>query len=89
MTSQETMLRQRAAVRSHIFGVLNRSILVALKSDALTVFRVKMSSRFQILVCAVLAFAPAWLPVSAVAQQDLDPEMRIERLENQLRTLTG
>ena len=48
-----------------------------------------MSSRFQILVCAVLATAPAWLSVSAVAQQDLDPEMRIERLENQLRTLTG
>lgn len=89
MTSKGIMLRQRAAVGSHIFGVLNRSILVALKSDALTVFRVKMSSRFQIFVCAVLAFAPAWLPVSAVAQQDLDPEMRIERLENQLRTLTG
>ena len=89
MTSKGIMLRQRAAVGSHIFGVLNRSILVALKSDALTVFRVKMSSRFQIFVCAVLAFAPAWLPVGAVAQQDLDPEMRIERLENQLRTLTG
>ena len=89
MTSKAIVLRQRAAVRGHIFGVLNRSILVALKSDALTVFRVKMSSRFQIFVCAVLAFAPAWLPVGAVAQQDLDPEMRIERLENQLRTLTG
>lgn len=89
MSSIQIMERQRAAVRGHIFGVLNRSILVALKSDALTVFRVKMSSRFQIFVCAVLAFAPAWLPVGAVAQQDLDPEMRIERLENQLRTLTG
>jgi tol-pal system protein YbgF len=59
------------------------------ESSALIFYRVKMSSRFQILVCAVLAAVPAWLPVSAVAQQDLDPEMRIERLENQLRTLTG
>src|SRR5437868_6959926 len=48
-----------------------------------------MSSRFQILVCAVLATAPLWLSAGAVAQQDIDPEMRIERLENQLRTLTG
>lgn len=48
-----------------------------------------MSFRFQILVCAVLAAAPAWLSASAFAQQDIDPEMRIERLENQLRTLTG
>lgn len=48
-----------------------------------------MSSRFQILVCAVLAAAPAWLSTGALAQQDIDPEMRIERLENQLRTLTG
>jgi tol-pal system protein YbgF len=63
--------------------------LVALKSDALSVFRVKMSSRFQIFVCAVLAFAPLWLFASASAQQDIDPELRIERLENQLRTLTG
>jgi tol-pal system protein YbgF len=52
-------------------------------------FRVSMSSRFQIIVLAVVAAAPAWLPVSAFAQQDIDPEMRIERLENQLRTLTG
>jgi tol-pal system protein YbgF len=48
-----------------------------------------MSSRFQILVCAVLAAVPAWLPANAFAQQDIDPEIRIERLENQLRTLTG
>ncbi len=48
-----------------------------------------MSSRFQILVCAVLASAPVWLSAGASAQQDIDPELRIERLENQLRTLTG
>ncbi|HEX7881436.1 MAG TPA: tol-pal system protein YbgF [Afipia sp.] len=48
-----------------------------------------MSSRFQIFVCAVLAFAPVWVSASASAQQDIDPELRIERLENQLRTLTG
>lgn len=33
--------------------------------------------------------APLLLPVPAFAQQDEDPELRIERLENQLRTLTG
>ena len=60
-----------------------------MKSIGLILGRVKMSSRFQILVCAVLATAPAWLSASAVAQQDIDPEIRIERLENQLRTLTG
>lgn len=48
-----------------------------------------MSSRFQILVYAVLASAPVWLSAGAFAQQDIDPEIRIERLENQLRTLTG
>ncbi len=48
-----------------------------------------MSSRFQILAFAVLASAPVWLPAGAFAQQDLDPEIRVERLENQLRTLTG
>jgi tol-pal system protein YbgF len=48
-----------------------------------------MSSRFQILTCAVLAAAPLWLPSAVLAQEDLDPEMRIEKLENQLRTLTG
>jgi len=81
--------RKRAAVESHIFGVLKQSILLALKSDTLPVFRVKMSSRFHILVCAVLAVAPLWVSAGASAQQDIDPEIRIDRLENQLRTLTG
>ena len=89
MISEESALRRRAAVPSHIFGVLKRSILVAFNSDALTVFRVKMSSRFQMLACAVLVSAPLWLSAGASAQQDIDPELRIERLENQLRTLTG
>lgn len=89
MISNESALRRRAAVPSHIFGVLKRSILVAFNSDALTVFRVKMSSRFQMLACAVLVSAPLWLSAGASAQQDIDPELRIERLENQLRTLTG
>jgi tol-pal system protein YbgF len=48
-----------------------------------------MSSRFKIFACAVLLAAPVWLPVGASAQQDIDPEIRIERLENQLRRLTG
>lgn len=49
-----------------------------------------MSSRFQILVYAALVSASACWPLSAMAQQDdVDPEMRIDRLENQLRTLTG
>lgn len=51
--------------------------------------RVKMSFRFPGLVCALLAAAPLLLPVHASAQQEEDPELRIERLENQLRTLTG
>jgi tol-pal system protein YbgF len=51
-----------------------------------------MSSRFQILVCAVLACAAAGLSLPASAQQDdgdVDPGLRIERLESQLRQLTG
>src|ERR1700754_1605989 len=49
-----------------------------------------MSSRFQILVYAALVSASACWPLSAMAQQDdVDPEMRIDRLEEQLRTLTG
>ena len=52
--------------------------------------RITMSSRLQILVCAALAAAPVGLPASGWAQTaDLDPEIRIERLENQLRRLTG
>ena len=49
-----------------------------------------MSFRLQSFACAILATAPLYLSASAFAQSaDLDPEMRIERLENQLRTLTG
>lgn len=49
-----------------------------------------MSFRFQKIASAVLAVAPLCLPLNAFAQSaDLDPEMRIEKLENQLRTLTG
>jgi tol-pal system protein YbgF len=51
-----------------------------------------MSSRFQILAGALLAFAVACLPMRALAQMgddDGDPSIRIERLENQLRQLTG
>lgn len=52
--------------------------------------RVKMSFRFHAVLCASLAFVPLCLPASAFAQSgDLDPEIRIDRLENQLRTLTG
>jgi tol-pal system protein YbgF len=52
--------------------------------------RITMSSRLQILVCAALAAASFGLPASVRAQSDdLDPEIRIERLENQLRRLTG
>lgn len=52
--------------------------------------RITMSSRLQIFVRAALAAAFFGLPASARAQSDeLDPEIRIERLENQLRRLTG
>ena len=54
------------------------------------IHRVKMSLRFHIVLCGSLAFLPLYLPASAFAQSaDLDPEIRIDRLENQLRTLTG
>lgn len=49
-----------------------------------------MSSRLKIFFYAALASASVCWPLTAMAQQDeLDPEMRIDRLENQLRTLTG
>jgi len=60
------------------------------KAMVLNPGRITMSSRLQILVCAALAAAPVGLPASGWAQTaDLDPEIRIERLENQLRRLTG
>lgn len=49
-----------------------------------------MSFRFQIFICVLIALACAWSASAALAQSaDLDPEIRIERLENQLRKLTG
>ncbi len=51
--------------------------------------RENMSYKSQI-VCALLAVSMAGIPQYVFAQQnELDPEMRIERLENQLRKLTG
>jgi tol-pal system protein YbgF len=49
----------------------------------------KMSSRFKVFTgtVAIAALLPLCTPV--FAQTDDDPEMRIERLENQLRQLTG
>ncbi|WP_198963953.1 tol-pal system protein YbgF [Bradyrhizobium sp. Y36] len=48
-----------------------------------------MSSRFKVFTgtVAIAALLPLFTPV--FAQTDDDPEMRIERLENQLRQLTG
>jgi tol-pal system protein YbgF len=41
------------------------------------------------LAAAVILYAPAW-PLPALAQSDdVDPEVRIQQLENQLRQLTG
>lgn len=52
--------------------------------------RITMLSRLQILLCAALAAASVCLSARGWAQSaDLDPEIRIERLENQLRRLTG
>jgi tol-pal system protein YbgF len=77
-------------VGSHIFGVLKPTMSVALKATFVHIHRVKMSFRFQMFVCAMIATAPLCGPVGAFAQSaDPDPEMRIDRLENQLRTLTG
>lgn len=63
---------------------------VALKATFVHIHWVKMSFRFRIFVCAAFASALSGFSATAFAQSgDLDPEMRIERLENQLRTLTG
>src|SRR3954449_7379364 len=55
----------------------------------------KMSSRSKVFtgtvaIAALLSFcSPVLLSSPVLAQSDDDPEMRIERLENQLRQLTG
>src|SRR5260370_14166059 len=50
----------------------------------------KMSSRFHGITCAAAMSAMLALSSQAFAQSDsLDPEMRIQQLENQLRQLTG
>src|SRR6267378_8174867 len=50
----------------------------------------KMSSRFHGIACAAAISAMLALSPQAFAQSgDLDPEMRIQQLENQLRQLTG
>src|SRR5260370_15911310 len=50
----------------------------------------KMSSRFHGITCAAAISAMLALSSQAFAQSDgLDPEMRIQQLENQLRQLTG
>jgi tol-pal system protein YbgF len=49
-----------------------------------------MSSRFSMLACAAAIAAMFAAASQAVAQtNDVDPEMRIQQLENQLRQLTG
>jgi tol-pal system protein YbgF len=49
-----------------------------------------MSSRFHQITCAAAMFAMLALSSQASAQSDdVDPEMRIQQLENQLRQLTG
>jgi tol-pal system protein YbgF len=49
-----------------------------------------MSSRFHQITCAVAMSAMLALSSQAFAQSDdVDPEMRIQQLENQLRQLTG
>jgi len=48
-----------------------------------------MSSRFKAITGTVAIAALLSLCSPAFAQEDADPEMRIERLENQLRQLTG
>src|SRR4030088_1234183 len=49
-----------------------------------------MSSRFHQMACAAAMAAMLALSAQASAQSDdVDPEMRIQQLENQLRQLTG
>src|SRR6476469_9508862 len=53
--------------------------------------QVRMSSRFHSAARAAAIAAMLMLPSQAFTQQsdDVDPEMRIQQLENQLRQLTG
>ncbi|MCJ9730471.1 V-type ATPase subunit a family protein, partial [Bradyrhizobium sp. PRIMUS42] len=48
-----------------------------------------MSSRFKVFTGTVAMATLLSFGSPALAQSDDDPEMRIERLENQLRQLTG
>src|SRR4030088_589728 len=49
----------------------------------------KMSSRFHRITRAAAISAMLALSSHAFAQSDVDPELRIQQLENQLRQLTG
>src|SRR4030081_3250345 len=54
----------------------------------------KMSSRFHMVasaaaLSAILAFSSHGFAQSAAQSDDVDPEMRVQQLENQLRQVTG
>src|SRR5436190_9577653 len=75
---------------SHIFGVLTFSMCCAFERDARFFRQAKMSSRFHWVARAAAVAAMLAISSPGFAQSDdVDPELRVQQLENQLRQLTG
>src|SRR5260370_25672375 len=75
---------------SHIFGVLTFSMCCAFECDARFFRQAKMSSRFhRVARSAALAAMLAFSSQGFAQSDDVDPELRVQQLENQLRQLTG
>jgi tol-pal system protein YbgF len=79
---------------SHIFGVLTLSMCGAFDATQDSYRQAKMSSRIHMVACAValaamLALSSHGFAQSLAQSDDVDPEMRIQQLENQLRQVTG
>src|SRR5471030_1267915 len=82
--------RRRIWDSSHIFGVLRLSMCCRCRTHAHFPRQAKMSSRFHQVTRAAAIAAMLALASPAFAQSgDVDPETRIQQLENQLRQLTG
>jgi tol-pal system protein YbgF len=89
---------------SHIFGVLTHSMCGVFDATQNFYRQARMSSRFHMLASTVALAAMLALSSQGFAQQgltqqgsaqslaqadDVDPELRVQQLENQLRQLTG
>src|SRR5438876_5349148 len=70
---------------SHIFGVLTFSMCCAFERDARFFRQAKMSSRFHRVARAAGVAAMLAISSPGFAQSDdVDPELRVQQLENQL-----